>query len=140
MAITAWAAIGAGAFQKFYVRIYGEDRALFKAQFRELPYRRIPGLRSMLTEVERRTPDGSRIVINLPHRPWQGRHEYGFRRAQYLLQRRVVLPLLDARTSRIDWDNVRSADYVACLQPCAPPPGFEVVWRGREATLLERTR
>jgi hypothetical protein len=137
-AIVAWAAIGIGAAEMFYLRIYTQDQARLRAHFRELPYRQIPGFRAVLEEAQRRTPAGARILIALPHRPWQRGYGYGFRRAQYVLQGREAVPLLDRATDRVDPTSVDRSDFVLCWRECQVPAGFEVIWRGQDGILLRR--
>ena len=137
-AIAAWAAIGIGAADLFYLRIYTQDRTSLGAHFRELPYRRIPGFRIALEEAQRRTPAGARVLIALPHRPWQGGYGYGFRRAQYVLQGKEAVPLLDRATDRVDPASVHRSDFILCWRECQVPPGFELMWRGEDGILLRR--
>lgn len=136
--IAAWAAIGIGAAETFYLRIYREDRASLQSRLRELPYRQIPGFRVLLEEVDRRTPAGARILIALPHRPWQSGYGYGFRRAQYVLQGKEAIPLLDRATDRVDPRNLERAEFIVCWRECQLPPGFEMIWRSRDGILLRR--
>jgi hypothetical protein len=136
--IVAWTAIGIGAAETFYLRIYKDDRAKLSAQLRELPYRQIPGFRTLLEEVDRRTPPGARILIALPHRPWQSGYGYGFRRAQYVLQGKEAIPVLDRATDRVDPASLGRADYIVCWRQCQLPAGFDVVWRSRDGILLRR--
>ncbi|MFL6245943.1 MAG: hypothetical protein ACJ74H_07970 [Thermoanaerobaculia bacterium] len=139
MAIAAWAAIGIGAFETFYLRIYTQDRSRLSAQWVELPYRQIPGLRTLLREVDRRTPRGARVLIALPHHPWQSGYGYGFRRAQYVLQGKVAIPLLDRATDTVDPTALARAEYVVCWRECRTPRGFQIIWRNQDGILLRRT-
>jgi hypothetical protein len=139
-AIAAWAAIGIGAGELFYLRIYRQDQARLGAYYRELPYRHIPGFRAALEEAQRRTPAGARVLIELPHRPWQGGYGYGFRRAQYVLQGKEAVPLLDRATDRVDPTSVNRSDFVLCWRECQMPPGFEIAWRGQDGILLRRVQ
>ena len=138
LAAAAWLAIGIGAFQTFYLRIWTADRAALHEQYVELPYRRIPGWRTLLHQVDARTPAGSRILIALPHRPWQSGYGYGFRRAQYVLQGREAIPLLNRETDRIDETALDRADYVVCWRGCVQPPGFALDWRSDDGMLFRR--
>lgn len=139
-AIAAWIAIGIGAAETFYLRIYGDDRARLHAELLELPYRQIPGYRALLAEADRRIPAGARVLIALPHRPWQRGYGYGFRRAQYALQGKQAIPLLDRATERIDPASLGRSDFVLCWRDCAVPRGFDVVWRNSDGILLRRVR
>ena len=136
-AIAVWLAIGAGAFEVFYLQIHRRNHAAMAAGFTELPYRRIPGLRTLSIEVDRRTPAGARILLVLPHSTWKGGYEYGFRRAQFLLYAKRVLPLIDEE-GRILRDNMERAEYVACWRECGLPANYEVVWRGPDGLLARR--
>lgn len=137
-AIAAWAAIGIGAAQTFYLRIYARDRAALGRQLRELTYRQIPGIHTLLLETDARTPPGARVLIALPHRPWQAGYGYGFRRAQYVLQGKEAIPLLDRETDTVDPTSVGRADYILCWRECSTPPGFRVIWRNQDGVLLRR--
>jgi hypothetical protein len=136
-ALAATLALAAGAFQTFYLRIYTMDRAALHANFTAMTARRIPGLHELLLEVERRTPPGAKILLVLPHTPWQNGYGYGFRRAQYLLAGREVIPLIDRRSGAVDPAAWTRAEYVACWRGCAMPPGFQVVWQ-QEGGLIAR--
>ena len=135
--IAVWLAIGAGAFEQFYLQIHRRNHAAMAAGFTELPYRRIPGLRTLAIEVDRRTPPGARILLVLPHRTWKGGYEYGFRRAQFLLYAKRVLPLIDEE-GRLLRDNLQRAEYVACWRECELPGGYEILWRGPDGLLARR--
>ena len=134
----AVAAIGIGAFQVFYLEIHFTDRARLREMYSALPYRRIPGLQELLVATAARTPMGSRVLIATPHRPWDGGYGYAYRRAQFVLAGREVIPLLDPKTEQPSPENVRRAEYIACWREC-PQGRFEVLWRGRDAQLLRRT-
>jgi hypothetical protein len=134
----SWIAIGAGAFQKLYVTIHFKDTAALRAFWTEAPFRRIPGLRQLLYEVEARTKPGDRILLWTPHRPWQGGYGYAFRRAQYVLAGRDVIPLLDRARDVVDERNIARATYIACWPECPPLNGFDVIWKSEHGTLLRR--
>jgi hypothetical protein len=139
-AIAASLAIGIGAFQQLYLRIHFVDPTSTRLQWTEFPYRRVPGLRGMLFQVEQRTPQRAAVLLWTPHRPWQGGYGYAFRRAQYVLAGRDVIPYLD-RERDVDMpQNVARADYIACWPACPTFPGFEVTWRSRDGMLLRRVR
>lgn len=140
LAAAAWLAIGIGAFQTFYLRIWTADRSALREQYGELPFRRIPGWRTLLEETATRTPPGARILIALPHRPWQSGYGYGFRRAQYVLAGREAVPLLDRESGRIDDAALARVDFVVCWRGCPQPPGFVEIWRGADGSLLRRVR
>lgn len=138
-AVVVWLAIGVGAFEPFYLQIHTRNHAAMAAGYTELPYRRIPGLRTLSIAVDRRTPPGARILLVLPHRTWKGGYEYGFRRTEFLLAAKRVLPLIDEE-SRMLRDNVARAEYIVCWRECGLPPGFEIIWRGTDGVLARRTR
>lgn len=139
LAAAAWLAIGFGAFQTFYLRIWTEDRAALRAQYSMLWDRRIPGLRELLENADAQTPAGARILIALPHRPWQSGYGYGFRRAQYVLQGKEAIPLLDRVTDRVDERALEHAEYVLCWRQCPEPPGFRLIWQSDGGMLFRRT-
>jgi hypothetical protein len=139
-ALAAWIAIAAGSFHRLYLTIHVDDTAPLRAFWSEVPYRRMPGLRQMLVAVDTRTNAGDRVLVWTPHRPWQGGYGYAFRRAQYVLAGREVLPLLDRRTSVIDDGNITRATYIACWRECPAMDGFVEVWRNEDSMLLRRSR
>ena len=120
LALLAFAALAAGAFQPFYLRILGQDWRQFGAYLTELPYRKVPGLRQLCVEADRRTPLGARILFVAPAKGY----EYAFRRAQYLLAGKELVP-------------TGEAEYIACLPACTAQ-GFTTIWRGDRGALLKR--
>lgn len=120
LALLAFAALAAGAFQPFYLQVLRHDWRQFGAYLTELPYRKVPGLRQLCLEADRRTPLGARILFVAPHNGY----EYAFRRAQYLLAGKEVVASGEA-------------DYIACLPACTAR-GFTTVWRGEKGALLQR--
>src|ERR1043165_4621870 len=96
LAVAAFLAIAAGAFQPLYVRMLFADTTRMRAAFEELPYRRLPGLRRLMLDVARTTPPGARIALFAPFAPSidsDGGYGYAFRRAPFLLAGRRVLPM-----------------------------------------------
>jgi hypothetical protein len=138
-ALAATVALAAGAFQTFYLRIYTMDRAALRVSFTGMAARRIPGLHELLLEVERRTPPGAKILLVLPHKPWQNGYGYGFRRAQYLLAGREVIPLIDRETGAVDPAGLARAEYIVCWRGCAVPPGFQVMWQQEGGLIAHHT-
>lgn len=139
--VAAWIAIGAGAFQQIYVNIHFRDTAELRAFWTEAPFRRIPGLRALLLAAEARTKVGDSVLLWTPHRPWQGGYGYAFRRAQYVLAGRDVIPLLDRARDVVEERNIDRATFIACWRQCPPLPsrsGFDVVWRSPDGMLLRR--
>ncbi len=140
MTAAVWLAMAFGAFQRMYLEVHFVDTRALRHAWIEVPFRRIAGLRPMLHEVSRRTRPGDRVLVVTPHRPWQGGYGYAFRRAQYVLAGREVIPLLDRDRDRVDPRALERATHVACWRECPPLGGFEVVWRSADGTLLRRAR
>jgi hypothetical protein len=136
--VAAWTAIGIGAFQKLYVTIHFRDTAALRTFWTEAPFRQIPGLRRLLMEAEARTKPGDRVLLWTPHRPWQGGYGYAFRRAQYVLAGRDVIPLIDRASGVVEERNIARATYIACWPECPPLTDFDVIWRSEAGTLLRR--
>jgi hypothetical protein len=120
LAALALAALAAGSFQPFYLKVWRQDWRQLGAYLTELPYRKVPGLRQLCVETDRRTPMGARILFVAPENGF----DYAFRRAQYLLAGKDVVPS-------------GHADYIACLPGCSAR-GFTVVWRSDRGLLLKR--
>ena len=137
-AAAALAAIVAGGFQPFYFRILIEDPSAFRMQLTELPYRRLPGFRQLMIEIDRRTPVGARIALAMPNREWEGGYGYGFLRAFFLLPGKQIVPLLALNTDRPAPENLATADYLAVWHGAPQVDGFELVWRGADGALLRR--
>ena len=155
LAVLALAALAAGSFQPFYLRIWRQDLRALNAFLTELPYRKVPGMRALLVEVDRRTPLGARILFVTPHRSWEGGYDYAFRRAQYLLAGRELVPMLDEGAGRRAQGagetpppdvllppapRALRPDYIVCWSACAMPAEFAVVWRDEHGTLARRIR
>jgi len=139
-AAAAWIAIGIGAFQQLYVTIHFTDRAALSKYWSEAQYSRIPGLREMLLEVEQRTKPGDRVLIWTPHHPWQQGYGYAFRRAQYILSGREVIPFLDRERDVVDESSIARAEFIACWRDCPRFDGFAPAWRSADGMLLRRVR
>jgi hypothetical protein len=140
-AIVAAAAIGAGSFQPFYLRIFAADTATLAATYTEVPYYRIPGFRQLLLHANEVVPVGASALVVTPHRPWDNGYGYAYRRAQYVLTGRDVLPLIDEQRGSVLPQSLADADYVVCWRACEIPlPRTEVVWRGSEGVVLRRVR
>jgi hypothetical protein len=120
LALLAFLALAAGAFQPFYLKVWRQDWRQLGAYLTELPYRKVPGLRQLCVEADRRTPPGARILFVAP----VNGYEYAFRRAQYLLAGKDVVAS-------------GNAEYIACLPACSAR-GFTTVWRGDRGALLKR--
>jgi len=123
--ILAFLALAAGAFQPFYLTILRQDWRQLGAFLTELPYRKVPGLRQLCVEADRRTPPGARVLFIAP----VNGYEYAYRRAQYLLAGKELIPMgrAEARPT-----------FVACLPSCNVPAGFTVVWRNDRGMLLRQ--
>ncbi|HJQ41262.1 MAG TPA: hypothetical protein VKB93_29330 [Thermoanaerobaculia bacterium] len=139
-ALGAFLAIAIGSFEPFYLRIYGIDSTTLRANWTELPYRKVPGLRRMLVEVDRRTPKGARVLLATPHRAGEGGYRYAYARAQFLLAGRQLVPLLEPFTEKRVPLQLQSVDYIACWHECATPNGFQIIWKSDDGVLLRRTK
>lgn len=122
-----------GGFEPYYVRIFTVDAARTRAAMTELPYRKLPGLRRLLVEVDRSTPRGAKIAIALPFRDWEGGYGYGYYRASFLLPGKQVVPLLPP-------SNLRFADYVVVWKGRPVIDGFVPLWTTSDGTLMVRRR
>ena len=114
-------AIAAGSFQPFYLKVWRQDWRQLGAYLTELPYRKVPGLRQTCVEADRRIPANARVRFVAPAN--RG-YEYAFRRAQYLLAGKDVVPSGDA-------------DYVVCVPACNAR-GFTTLWRNERGAVLKR--
>jgi hypothetical protein len=132
-------AIAAGAFEPFYFKVYGVDRAKYGARLDELPYRRLPGLRRFLFDVRERTKPGDIVGVIGPLTNSNEGYLYLYGRAIYHLAGRRTLPLLDER-DRLIVTNIRRADYIAAWHAEPPWPGFTTVWRSEDGVLMRSTR
>ena len=126
LAALALVALAAGSFQAFYLKIWSAEGRALGAHFTELPYRKVPGLREVCVEADRRTPPGARILFVAPPRGY----EYAFRRAQYLLAGKELMPMVGR--------NEGPPGFVACVGRCAVPAGSTVVWQSNAGMLLKR--
>ena len=122
-----------GGFETYYVRVFRLDAARVRASMTELPYRKLPGFRRLILEVDRTTPRGARIAIALPVREWEGGYGYGYYRASFLLPGKQVVPLLPP-------SNLRFADYVVVWHGRPAIDGFTPVWTTADGTLMVRRR
>src|ERR1051326_1588870 len=114
LAVAAFAAIAAGTFQPLYVRMLFADAAPMRAAFEELPYRRLPGLRRLMLDVDRRTPRGARIALWVPYTEWNGGYGYAYRRAPFLLPDKRVLPMLEPTRHRPTTAHLAEGGEVVC--------------------------
>jgi hypothetical protein len=120
-----------GGFEPHYVRVFSVDAARTREAMTELPYRKLPGFRRLLLEVDRSTPRGARIAIALPYRQWEGGYGYGYYRASFLLPGKQVVPLLPP-------SNLRFADYVVVWKGRPEIAGFAPLWTTSDGTLFKR--
>lgn len=114
-------ALAAGSFQPFYLKVWRQDVRQLGAYLSELPYRRMPGLRQICLEADRRTRPGDRVLF-LARMP--DGTDYAFRRAQYLMAGKDVVIAGDA-------------DTIVCLPACTAR-GFRTVWRSDRGAVLQR--
>lgn len=140
LTVAAVAAIVAGAFQPMYVRMYFVDTARMHATFEELPYRKLPGLRRMSLEVQRRTPHGARVALWTPHGEWERGYRYAFQRVPFLLGDKQVLPMLEPDRDLPTARYLGQADYIACWRGCPSVSGFRTIWRSADGELMVHMR
>jgi hypothetical protein len=141
LSLLAAAGIAAGAFEPFYIRIFTLDRSRVASMLTELPYKKLPGVRSFLLGVRARTEDGDAIALaaTLHRGHWQGGYDYLYARSLYLLSGRHVLPLLDP-ADQPHPENLSQAKYIAAYRSDPQTPGFALVWRGDDGELLRRIK
>lgn len=121
--------LAAGAFQPFYWRVLGIDRAPMTAYRIELPYRQLPGFRRFCLTVRGQTNDGDRIALVVP-RPLTPSYEFIFERAAYLLYGRTLVPMSEAT----------KADVIAAYRVDFSDPHYAKIWRSRDGMFLRRTQ
>ncbi|HEX3071285.1 MAG TPA: hypothetical protein VHX14_22160 [Thermoanaerobaculia bacterium] len=126
-----------GGFQPFYLRIFAIDRAGEGAVFAELPFQKMPGLKSFLEGVDAHTRPGTRIAIWVPFRQWEGGYGYAYYRASYLLPGKQVVPLLALHEDRVAFSNLAQADYLASFGERIDAPGFGSCWQDEHGMLLK---
>jgi hypothetical protein len=136
LVLAALLVLAAGAFQPFYLTVWRQNRAAMLAHLIELPHRKVPGLRQACEEAARRTPVGARILLVTRHPSWAAGYEYAFRRAQYLVAGREVVPMLASQPP----DQGTPPTHVLCVPRCNVKPGFRVLWEGTAGVLLESPR
>ena len=126
--IVALAMIVIGGFEPFYLRIFAADGASMRAAFTELPYRKLPGLRRFLVDVDARTPPGARIAICVPYPEPDPGYVYAYSRASYVLPGKQIVPI----------GHAAEADFVACWHASPALPRFAIVWQSADGVLLRR--
>jgi hypothetical protein len=136
-AAVAFAMILTGGFEPFYLRIFAIDRARLGAAFAELPFQKMPGLKSFLEGVDAHTRPRARIAIRVPFRQWEGGYGYAYYRASYLLPGKQVVPLLALHEDRVVFSNLGQADYLASYGERIEAPGFESCWQDAHGVLLK---
>src|SRR5207244_1806969 len=132
-AYTVLAMLVVGGFEPYYVRVFAADGERTRAAMTELPYRKLPGLKRLLADVDRSTPPGAKIAIALPFRDWDAGYGYGYYRASFLLPGKQVVPLLPPQ-------NMRFADYVVIWKGTFAIDGFVPLWTTADGTLMARKR
>jgi len=139
LALAAVALIAVGAFEPFYLRMFFADRARMAAQYRALPYRRLPGLQRFLDDVRARTTPDDVIAVDGPFPDWDHGYAYCYSRATYALAGRLVLALRDPH-GRLLEENLRRATHVIAYRSMPRIDGFAPVWRSADGSLLRRVR
>jgi hypothetical protein len=130
----------AGAFEPFYLRVWRLDAAATRQSLTELPYRKLPGFRRFVTDVDARTPAAARIALWMPLQQWEGGYGYGFYRAAFLAPSKTLVPMLTVGADRLAPEQLASGDYVAAWHGDPQLPGFAPVWRSPDGVLLRRLR
>ena len=125
LAAAALLALAAGSFQPFYLKVWRQDWRQLGDYLTELPYRKVAGLRQVCVEAEQRIPPGASVMFVAP----VDGYEYAFRRAQYLLGGREVIPMGRAGAN---------PEFIACVGHCSRPKGFAIAWRSERGMLLKR--
>jgi hypothetical protein len=132
--------IAAGSFQPMYLRIFTVDSDAMRAGYTELPYRRLPGLRTLLWEADVRTPRGATIALWAPFREWDGGYGYAFRRAPFLMPDKQIVPMLEPDRDQLTLRYLAGARYLICWRGCPPIGGFKSMWRSADGELMVRAR
>ncbi|MEO8217412.1 MAG: hypothetical protein ABI718_10070 [Acidobacteriota bacterium] len=126
-----------GSFEPFYVRIFFSDRDALRRLYVELPYRKLPGFRPLLSRVRELTPLHAKVALWVPPGRWNEGYEYGYYRSVYLIAGREVVPLLDAADHFLS-SNLDQADYLVCWH-CNPGfAGFKTVLRTPDGFLARK--
>lgn len=139
LALAAAALIAVGAFEPFYLQIFFADRARMAAQYRELQYRKLPGLHRFLEDVRARTAPDDVIAVDGAFPGWDQGYAYCYSRATYVLAGRIVLALRDPQ-GRLLVENLRRATHVIAYRSMPAIGGFAPIWRSADGSLLRRVR
>lgn len=138
-AVVLYSAIAIDLFTPFYFRIFFTDRDRLARSFAELPFRRTPGLRTLMEEVRRRTPPDARIALWVPMLEWGNGYAYAYYRASFLLAGRDVLPLIDDKSRPLP-DSLSRAEYLVMWGGTPQLTGFERLWGDDRGSLWRRQR
>lgn len=133
-AVAALALIAAGAFEPLYIRIYRIDTPAFRTMMAGRQYRLAPGLQRFYGDVRVWTKPGERIAIWPTLPKWEEGYEYLVARAFYILAGREVLEI------GLTPSNLARADAIAAWHAAPQVPGFVIVQRSQDGTLLRRIR
>jgi hypothetical protein len=125
VAAFAFAAMIAGGVERFYFRALFLDASVWRPALTELPWRKLPGYRRFLLDVDARTPPGARIALWMPVRG--DAYEYGYVRAPFLLPGKQMVP-------------AATAEFVAAWHDVPEIPGFAIVWTSGDGVLMRRAR
>ena len=121
--------LAAAAFQPFFWRMFGVDRAPLRAYRIEQPYQQLPGFHRFFLTIRAQTNDGDRVALLVP-RPLTPSYEFIFERAAYLLYGRTVVPMSEAT----------KADVIAAYRLDVAVPHFTKVWKSRDGVFLRRAQ
>lgn len=125
LAAFAFAAMIAGGIERFYFRALFLEGSVWRPALTELPWRKLPGYRRFLLDVDAHTPPGARIALWMPVAG--NAYEYGYVRAPFLLPGKQIVP-------------APPADFVAAWHGAPDIPGFAIVWRSGDGVLMRRVR
>jgi hypothetical protein len=128
LAAFAFAAMIAGGIERFYFRALFLDASAWRPALTELPWRKLPGYRRFLLDVDARTPPGARIALWMP--AGGDAYSYGYVRAPFLLPGKQLVPAPAAQ----------AAEFIAAWHGAPAIPGFEIVWRSGDGVLMRRVR
>lgn len=94
--LVAVALVLTGAYQHLYLTVLfsGSTRAAWQDRLLSIRSGRLPDLPQFLSEVERRTDRGDRLVLVTPYSGWSSGYMYVYYRTAYALPGREVIPVM----------------------------------------------